>query len=112
MKHRVRPVRGDFDQGRKDETSLVESGMRNEKAWFLDDAVVIEQDVQVKCARALTVIEISTQRPFNFLKHFEQTLRRDIGFQSGNPVEKPFRAGRGSIVDRLGLIKRGDRIEP
>ena len=33
--------------------------------------IVIEQDVQVECARALAMIEIPTQRPFNFLEHFE-----------------------------------------
>ena len=41
----VRPVRSDFGQGRKDETALVESGMRNEKVRFFDDALVIKQDV-------------------------------------------------------------------
>ena len=63
----VQPVRSDFDQGHKDETALVEPGVRNEKAWFLDDAIVIEQDVQVECPWPSTMIEIPTQCPFDFL---------------------------------------------
>ena len=43
--HRVRQVRGDFEQWLQDEAPLLEPGVGETQAWLLDMVIAVDQQV-------------------------------------------------------------------
>jgi len=52
----------------QDESSLMETRMRNGQPWFFDHMLAIKEDVQVDRARTGPVVLIPPKRAFDFLE--------------------------------------------
>jgi len=96
----------DFGEGDKDEGALGEAGVGNFEAGGGQDQVVVEEDVEVEGSGA--VLEaggaVAAEFVFNCQKPVEQGLRREIGFEGNNGVDKARLAGK---PDGLGAVEGG-----
>lgn len=83
------PERIQFIQRHENEPAVMEARVWDRHPWFLDDALTVEENVEVDRSRAGTVVLISSERSLDLLEYRKETLRRDIGFNLYHPVEKP-----------------------
>jgi len=83
------PERIQFIQRHENEPAVMEARVWDSQPWFLDDALTVEENVEVDRSRARTVVLISSKRSLNLLEYRKETLGCDIGFNLYHPVEKP-----------------------
>ncbi len=86
--------------------------MGNDEARLIQHTVIVQQEIEIERARALAIILVSSERPFDFAADFKQTLRCDVRFDLHGTIQKPCGAGGRSVLDRFSLVERRDRIQP
>lgn len=101
-----------LNQGRENESTLMETRMGNDEAGIIQHTVIVQQEIQIERARPLAIVLISSECPFDFATDFQQALGRDVRFDLHGAVQKPCGAGGRSVLNRFGLIERRDRIQP
>lgn len=106
------PERIQFIQRHQNKPTTLETRVGNRQSWFIDDALTVEQDVEVDCARAGSFLLIPSERSFNLLKDFEEALRGDVGFNLDYPVEEPPFPRIGLVTYRLRFIQERHSLEP
>lgn len=99
-------------QGRENESTLVEARMGNDEARLIQHTVIVQQQIQIECARPLAIVLISSECPFDFTADVEQALGRNIRFDPHGAVQEPCRSRSRSILNRFGFIQRGDGVQP
>ena len=86
--------------------------MGDDEARFIQHTIIEQQEIEIKCARPLAIVLISSECPFDFAADFKQALRGDVRFDLHGAIQEPCGAGGRSILNRFSLIQRRDRIQP
>ena len=100
----MRDVRRDVAQGAEDEVALVHAGMGDGEVGFIDDEVVVEEDVEVEGARAPALAADSAGGLFDVAEVGEQVAGGEGGVERDGGVEVGVLAGR---ADGFGFVGFG-----
>src|SRR5919108_1576909 len=83
--------------------------MRDLEARFIDDAILIGQDVDVDLARAPARSRAAPEAALDRLQHIEEGIRVEVGLHLEHLVEE---AGLVDDPDRVGLLDRRGAQDP
>ena len=95
---RVFEVRRDFHAGFQHESASGHSGMRQCERLAVEHKIVVEQNVEVHCARSPSVAPLTVKRVFDCRQHVQHIVRGQIGLDQAGTIQErllPWRSANG-----------------
>ena len=89
----------------EDKSALMEAWMRNCQRRFIEDAVIVQQEIQVERPGSLAIFRIAPQGPLDLPANLQQAFRRDICFDLYDAIQEPCGTRGGAIMYRLCFIE-------
>ena len=80
------PVGIEFDQRSEDESALMKAWVRDGQRRTGQNAIIIQQQIEIERARPVAILLVAPQRPFDFTTNFQQTLGCDVCFDLRDAV--------------------------
>jgi len=97
----------EFVERDQDEPPLVKPRMGNRQSRFIDDAVAVEQQIEIDGAGTGPVGLVAAQCLLDFPEDGEQTLGRELRFKLHDSVQEPAVSRMRAVLHRLGLVQQG-----